>query len=163
VWPAEPDQAKLLIIGLAPGLHGANRTGIPFTGDASGDLLFKTLRSHNLAPEQHATCITNVVKCVPPENRPNGTELKRCRRYLTQELASFKSGVVLCLGRTSHDSVITALGHTRPQFPFSHGANHQLDDIVIVDSYHCSRYNINTGRLTEEMFNQVISQVKALL
>ena len=146
-------ESKLIIVGLAPGMHGANRTGIPFTGDASGQLLFKTLCS--LGIDQQVR-ITNVVKCLPVKNLPSSIELTNCRKYLEQELDSDAIGdgvVIFALGRVAHASVIKTLMLRPGKYPFAHGAVHELiDDGWLVDSYHCSRYNTQTGRLTEAMF-----------
>jgi len=167
-WPIAPTDARLLIVGLAPGLHGANRTGIPFTGDASGDLLFKTLTSCGLAPQQYPTCITNAVKCVPPGNKPNATEMNRCRRFLRTELSDFvdknEPKVVLCLGRIAHEAVLKSLEIPLASKAFHHGAEYDLPgNFILVDSFHCSRYNINTGRLSEAMFLKVINRIAVLL
>ncbi len=167
--------ARLLIVGLAPGLHGANRSGRVFTGDASGDLLFATLyrfgfcnrpKSLSLADGMRLDdCwITNAVKCVPPQNRPNRTELTRCRDYLRAELAVLRPTVVVALGRVAHDSVLRALGLPLASYAFAHGAEHAFDGgPLLIDSYHCSRYNIQTRRLTVEMFADVFARAKALL
>jgi len=158
---------KLLIVGLAPGLRGANRTGIPFTGDNSGDLLFETLGKHGLAeftpqaeaaggPQLKATAITNAVRCVPPENKPVGAEINSCRRFLTATIRQLnKLKVIVTLGKISHDSTIRALGGKNSHHPFGHAAETGIGGISILSTYHCSRYNINTGRLTPDMFDAV--------
>lgn len=167
-----PAGAPLLIVGLAPGLRGANRTGRPFTGDYAGDLLYPTLLKFGLAEGEFAASpddglqpskirITNAVRCVPPENKPVGAEVKACRPFLLAEIAAMKRlKVILCLGGLSHGAVLSALHLRKAAYPFGHGAQHQITlpdgrQIFLADSYHCSRYNTNTGRLTEEMFEQV--------
>jgi uracil-DNA glycosylase family 4 len=156
------------VVGLAPGLRGANRTGRPFTGDYAGDLLYPTLIRFGFARgsfEARADdglelidCrVTNAVRCVPPENRPNGGESAACRPFLVDEIAALaRLEAILALGTVAHVQVIAALGLRRKDFPFAHGAVHQLDGgLVLADSYHCSRYNLNTRRLTETMFHAV--------
>lgn len=166
---------KLLIVGLAPGLKGANRTGRPFTGDYAGDLLYATLQKFGLAQGQYQahihdglmlldTAITNAVRCVPPQNKPTSAEIKTCNRFLQAALTSNEAlKVVLALGRIAHDAVLTALAMRKSAFKFDHGVLHQLDDFVLISSYHCSRYNTNTGRLTEPMFHDVFEKITALL
>lgn len=167
---------KLLIVGLAPGLHGANATGRPFTGDHAGIILYEMLYKHGFSNKKTATdlkdglklkhCrITNAVKCLPPENKPVGEEINTCNSYLVEELKAIdKKAVILCLGLISHKAVIKALGLKQSDYPFKHGGNYSLDDgRAIIDSYHCSRYNTNTKRLTEAMFNKIFIQVKAQL
>ncbi|MDH5750389.1 MAG: uracil-DNA glycosylase [Rhodospirillales bacterium] len=167
---------KLLIVGLAPGLRGANRTGRPFTGDYAGDLLYPTLLKYKLAsgvfkasPDDGLKLIncriTNAVRCVPPQNKPTGAEIKSCRTFLAREIDSLKNlKVILALGRVAHDSVLAALGEKRSAWPFGHGAIHRLDSgLIFTDSYHCSRYNTNTGRLTESMFHAVFEQALPLI
>ena len=162
---------KILIVGLAPGMHGANRTGRPFTGDYAGVLLYETLHELGLATASESVSvddglelrnarITNAVKCVPPENKPLPDEIKRCNGYLATELAELKSvRVIFALGRIAHDGVLVALGLKRSKFAFGHGAEHALDDKrVLVDSYHCSRYNTSTRVLTPEMFRKVMAR-----
>jgi uracil-DNA glycosylase family 4 len=169
--------AQLMIVGLAPGLHGANATGRVFTGDASGDLLFATL--HRFGFCSHASSrllskemrldnciITNAVKCVPPSNRPNRTELKRCGDYLRSEIEQLRPRVIVALGRIAHDSVLKALRQTAARFHFAHRAEHRplADETpVLLDSYHCSRYNVQTKRLTVEMFDSVFVRARELL
>jgi len=162
---------RIVIVGLAPGLHGANRTGRPFTGDYAGELLYKTLFEAGLAtgPEsvaaddglelKHAR-IVNSVKCVPPGNKPLPDEIRSCNAYLEVELASLRHArVVLALGRVGHDAFLMASGLKRSQFPFGHGREHRLDETrCLIDSYHCSRYNTSTGVLTEAMFKKVIAR-----
>lgn len=166
--------ARLLIVGLAPGLHGANATGRPFSGDASGRLLFATLLRHGFASpagsdaaqfELHDCRITNAVKCVPPANRPRGDEIRRCNSYLRAEIESLRpDAVILALGGIAHRAVISALEQRQSQFGFAHGAVHQLPgEKRVCDSYHCSRYNVNTGRLTQPMFDAVLERIRGLL
>lgn len=168
VPPVGPASAAILIVGLAPGLHGANATGRPFTGDFAGLLLYKTLHRlglTNQAQSQSATdglvlknCrITNAVKCVPPANRPSGAEIRACAPYLVAELASLPAhGVIIALGRIAHDAILRAFEEPLSRFPFSHGARHKLGTRILWDSYHCSRYNTQTRRLSEESFQAVI-------
>ena len=168
--------AHLLIVGLAPGLKGANRTGRPFTGDYAGDLLYETLRKHEFAQGDYGRrpddglvlvgCrITNAVRCVPPENKPTGREAATCRRFLEAEIEGLPNlRAVLALGAVAHGAVLAALGLTRSHFPFRHGAIHDLPAPVwLADSYHCSRYNTNTGRLTAEMFDAVFAALRTRL
>lgn len=167
-----PDGAKLLIVGLAPGLRGANFTGRPFTGDYAGDLLYGTLLKFGLAKGEYKadpndglklidTRITNAVRCLPPENKPIGSEINNCRPFLASEIESQKSlKVILCLGLISHNSVIKTLGGTISKHKFGHGAVHEIAGHKVIDSYHCSRYNTNTGRLTTEMFEDVFAIIK---
>lgn len=163
--------AAVAIIGLAPGLKGANRTGRPFTGDYAGDLLFQTLLKLGLAHGEYLasaddtlslkkTVIINAVRCVPPQNKPTGPEIANCRPFLNAALdAHPKVRLILALGRIAHESVLSGLGERRASFPFAHGARHQLDRMVLYDSYHCSRYNTNTGRLTTKMFESVVADL----
>jgi len=166
----DPD-AWLAIVGLAPGKEGANRTGRPFTGDASGDLLFATLDKVGLSNGSFAshvddgvtlngTIIINAVKCLPPENRPTGAEINNCRPYMTKALDALPNlQVLLALGKIAHDSVIRMTGARLADHKFVHGAEHLLPgQRVLIDSYHCSRYNVNTKRLTPEMFRGVFEQ-----
>ncbi len=161
----DPD-ARLLIVGLAPGMHGANRTGRPFTGDYAGLLLYRTLHKYGLASADTSQSaddglrlagarITNAVKCLPPNNKPTGSEIKQCNQYLEYEIKnSHEIKAVLALGRIAHDAVLRCLGLKPAQAPFAHGATHRLGDgRTLIDSYHCSRYNLNTRRLTEPMFD----------
>lgn len=164
--PAVGDtEATLLIVGLAPGLHGANASGIPFTGDASGDFLFKALYKHGLASANHQPArqcrITNAVKCLPPKNRPNTSEIVRCNGYLLREIESLRQpGVILALGVLAHDAIIRALDLKRSAWPFTHAAIHQISQqLTLIDSYHCSRYNTQTGRLTESAFDTVMAKI----
>jgi len=166
------DNVRLLIVGLAPGLHGANRTGRPFTGDWAGDLLYPVLLRHGLARGiygksaddglQLVDCaITNAVRCVPPQNKPLPAEIKTCRRFLSARIASFSHlRAILALGKVAHDSVCDALNAKKAAHPFKHGAQYGLKSIALIASYHCSRYNTNTGVLTEAMFDAVVKQAK---
>jgi uracil-DNA glycosylase len=168
--------ARLLVVGLAPGLRGANRTGRPFTGDFAGDLLYATLLDYGFARGSYAarpddglelvdTLITNSVRCVPPENRPTGGEIAACRPFLVARMAALpRLQAILVLGKIAHDSTLQALGVRKSSCPFKHGARHRIrDDLVLFDSYHCSRYNTNTGKLTTEMFHSVFADVRAYL
>jgi uracil-DNA glycosylase len=170
-----PLSARVLIVGLAPGRGGANRTGRPFTGDFAGDLLYATLLKTGLAQGTYEsrlddsvvlkdTRITNAVRCVPPENKPTPAEAKTCGDFLKREVTSMRNlAVIVSLGRVSHEAVLRVLGHRQAAFPFSHGAIHNLPDrITLADSFHCSRYNTNTGKLTVEMFEKVFAAVAAL-
>jgi uracil-DNA glycosylase len=164
----------LLIAGLAPGLHGANRTGRPFTGDHAGVLLYETLFAVGLSnqPEGKAVDdglmlkgvrITNAVKCVPPENKPDGAEIRRCNSFLAAEIAALPSiRVILALGRIAHEAVLMAAGAKRTAYAFGHAAEHRLGGLHLIDSYHCSRYNTQTRRLTPEMFRAVMSRAVEL-
>jgi uracil-DNA glycosylase family 4 len=164
--------ARLLVVGLAPGLKGANRTGRPFTGDYAGELLYSTLLKFGFAEGRYAADpgdalvltgarITNAVRCVPPENRPTPLESATCRRFLAAEIATMpKLRAILALGSIAHASVLSAMGEKQARFPFAHGALHPLGTgLILADSYHCSRLNTNTGRLTEAMFHQVFADV----
>jgi uracil-DNA glycosylase family 4 len=165
--------ARLLIVGLAPGLQGANRTGRPFTGDYAGDLLYATLIEYGFAkgtfqarPDDGlklVDCrIANAVHCVPPQNKPMPVEIKTCRRFLEANLATMpKLRAIVALGRIAHDSVLKPLQLKGSQAPFGHGAVHQAGRHRLYDSYHCSRYNTNTGVLTPKMFRDVFAKVKA--
>jgi len=165
--------ARLLIVGLAPGMQGANRTGRPFTGDFAGDLLYATLKKVGLATGEYKqtpsdglelrhTLIANAVACVPPENKPTPLEQKTCRQFLVRRLTEQKPKAYLALGRIAHDSLLVSLGEKRSHHPFRHGAEHELQGGVrLFDSYHCSRYNTNTGVLTTEMFEDVVGRAAA--
>ena len=168
--------SQLLIVGLAPGLKGANQTGRPFTGDYAGDLLYKTLMEFGFAEgeyQKHAEdnlflkdCrITNGVRCVPPKNKPTGTEIKSCAKFLEAEIKGMKNLIcILALGGIAHTTVLAVLNQKRAKWPFKHAAIHHLPNLpILVDSYHCSRYNTNTGRLTNVMFNEVFLKIKKLL
>jgi uracil-DNA glycosylase family 4 len=167
---------QLLIVGLAPGLHGANRTGRPFTGDHAGILLYKTLHAHGFAsaPESISAhdaqrlfdCrITNAVKCLPPANKPLPAEVQECNRYLVAELLAVPAGgVILALGSIAHSAVLRALRLKPAHAHFAHGAEHELPERrVLLDSYHCSRYNTQTRRLTTPMFDRIFVRARHLL
>lgn len=174
VPPFGPTGAPLLVVGLAPGMHGANRTGRPFTGDHAGILLYRTLWELGLAsgPESVAAddglelinCrITNAVKCLPPANKPLPAEVRECRAWLAAELGESTPRVLLALGRIAHDGVLDALGLRRSAYRFAHGAEHALPGgSWLVDSYHCSRYNTQTRRLTDAMFRDVVTRAARL-
>ena len=162
--------SRLIVVGLAPGLKGANRTGRPFTGDYAGDLLYATLRKFGLAtgvyearPDDglrlEGAMIANAVRCVPPENKPTPAEIATCRQFLISTVQQHAPDVFLALGRIAHDSLLSALGERRSAFPFAHGAEHSLGaGGRLFDSYHCSRYNTNTGVLTTAMFEDVVGR-----
>lgn len=165
-----PIAARVLIVGLAPGLRGANRTGRPFTGDYAGVLLYQTLLGAGLASGAYDAraddglrlvgCrITNAVRCVPPDNKPSRTEAETCRQFLAAEVARMSNlKAILALGAIAHDAVLGCYGLRRAMFKFGHGARHALPNgIVLADSYHCSRLNTNTGRLTPDMFATVVA------
>ena len=170
-----PSDARLLIVGLAPGLRGANRTGRPFTGDYAGDLLYATLTEFGFARGHYAASpddglqlldcrITNAVRCVPPDNKPTPQEITTCRDYLKAAIAEMNNlRAVVALGRIAHESFVQATGARRSQFPFAHGRAHVLATLTLLDSYHCSRYNTNTGVLTPEMFRAVFAKARAYL
>lgn len=171
-----PPRPRLLVVGLAPGLHGANRTGRPFTGDHAGLLLYRTLHRFGFASaaESHSAgdslrlidCrITNAVRCVPPENKPTPEEVRTCNPYLREELEHLPDGAaILALGGVAHGAVLAALDARPARFPFAHGAQHALPSgNRLFDSYHCSRYNTQTGRLTEAMFVSVFSDIAGFL
>ena len=170
VPPFGDDRAELLIIGLAPGLRGANRTGRPFTGDHAGELLYSTLRKFGMAEGDYdarrddtlalyRARITNAVRCVPPQNRPEPSEIAACRSFLSAEIAAMpRLRAMLALGAIAHDAALAALGLRRALFRFAHGALHVLPDgRLLADSYHCSRLNTNTGKLTQTMFEAVFA------
>ncbi len=177
-----PLSARMLVVGLAPGMHGANASNRPFTGDGAGPLLYATLGDLGLARRQPAVragdapasiraddgmgmldCrICNAVKCLPPDNKPLPAEVRQCNAYLRAELAAMpRLEVVVALGRVAHAALLQALGCRAAQAPFAHGARHRVGALVLYDSYHCSRYNQNTGRLTEAMFREVFARAAA--
>ena len=170
-----PPTARVLIVGLAPGLQGANRTGRPFTGDHAGLLLYETLGRFGFAGGTYGerpddglelldARITNAVRCVPPENKPTGAEIATCRGFLKSTIAEMpKLRAVIALGRIAHDTAAAAFGIRRSAVPFAHGASHEIGGLRLFDSYHCSRYNTNTGVLTTEMFRSVFAQVREFL
>jgi uracil-DNA glycosylase family 4 len=167
-----PREARLAVFGLAPGLRGANRTGRPFTGDFAGGLLYHTLAEYGFARGRYDArpddglelidCrIVNAVRCVPPENKPATGEIANCRPFLKQDLADMpRLAAVVALGRIAHDSITVALGGRPAATPFGHGQVHRIGEMTIFDSYHCSRQNTNTGRLTPDMFRAVFASVR---
>ena len=167
--------ARFLVVGLAPGMHGANRTGRPFTGDHAGILLYQMLHRYGFSTRPASESledglvledarITNAVKCLPPDNKPVGAEINTCNAFLANELATLpKDALVLALGGIAHRAIVKARGLRQAEFKFAHAAVHDLDGFRMLDSYHCSRYNTNTGRLTEEMFDAVFAQARSLL
>jgi uracil-DNA glycosylase family 4 len=174
--PAEgADSVRLLVVGLAPGLRGANRTGRPFTGDYAGDLLYSTLIRFGFARgvfearpddslELIGTAVTNAVRCVPPQNKPTPAEITTCRTFLVPTIARFPNlRAIVALGAIAHQSTVRALGQRLAAYPFGHGARHETGPLTLFSSYHCSRYNTNTGVLTEEMFTRVFAEVAELL
>ena len=170
-----PRNARVLIVGLAPGLQGANRTGRPFTGDFAGDLLYQTLIDYGFARGHYAArnddgltlldCrITNTVRCVPPENKPTGAEIAHCRDFLKSTIREMtRLRIIVALGRIAHDSVVVSAGVRPAATAFAHGRSHPLDGLTLFDSYHCSRYNTNTRKLTPQMFQAVFAAVRAQL
>jgi uracil-DNA glycosylase family 4 len=178
VAPFGPVRAELLVVGLAPGLHGANRTGRPFTGDHAGILLYKTLHSQGFASHEGSPdaddglkligCrVTNAVKCLPPENKPQPDEVRRCNRFLAQEIVAVRPRAILALGAIAHRAVLMALGLAPGKWRFAHHAVHELPQVRLgarlFDSYHCSRYNTQTKRLTTPMFEAVIRDIATFL
>ena len=178
--PSFGDQnARLLIVGLAPGRGGANRTARPFTGDWAGDLLYPTLETFGFSKGRFDpdgqddlklvdAMITNAVRCVPPQNKPIGAEMNNCRPFLTARIKALpRLSTLICLGRVSHENTVKALGYKQSAFTFGHGARHYVEGpngpLSLFDSYHCSRYNTNTGRLTEAMFHNVFRAARAHL
>jgi len=175
--PAFGDRdCQVLIAGLAPGMRGANRTGRPFTGDYAGDLLYATLSKFGLAEGQYQArpddgmelnncLILNAVRCLPPQNKPTPAEIKQCNSFFAGEIATLpRLKCILALGRIAHEAILTGQGLVRSRYPFGHNARHDLPGgLVMFNSYHCSRYNTNTGRLTEAMFEQVFEQIAAFL
>jgi uracil-DNA glycosylase len=177
-----PTNARLLIVGLAPGFHGANRTGRPFTGDHAGLLLYETLHELGFSNKPTSVAandglklinarISNAAKCVPPQNKPLPEEVRRCNAYLQAELRELKRlRVIVALGRIAHDAVLLAHGIKASRFRFAHAAEHRLrgseyapcETLVMLDSYHCSRYNTQTRRLTAEMFKSVLTRARSL-
>lgn len=176
VPPFGASSAGFLIVGLAPGMHGANRSGRPFTGDHAGILLYETLHEFGFSTAAQSVSaddrlelvncrITNAVKCLPPENKPVGAEINTCNEYLANELATLPANaVVLALGGIAHRAIIKACNLRQAEFKFGHAAVHEVDgQFTLVDSYHCSRYNTNTGRLTTEMFREVFAKIRGRL
>lgn len=169
------EDAWLAIVGLAPGLRGANRTGRPFTGDQSGHLLYDTLAKFGLTEGEYGgspddglrltgAIIVNAVRCVPPQNKPTPAEIHMCRRFLIPSLERLpRLRVVIALGQIAHQSAVKALGGKLPKYRFAHGAEHRMPDgRMLIDSYHCSRYNQNTGRLTADMFEAVFARAAGM-
>lgn len=169
----DPD-ARFLVVGLAPGMHGANATGRPFTGDFAGILLYETLHRHGFGTKPESVSadddlelldcrISNAVKCLPPQNKPTGGEINQCNHYLAAELESLAPGsVVLALGKIAHDAVLKAMGLKLNAAKFGHAAEHAMNGFTLLDSYHCSRYNTQTKRLTPEMFDGVVKRAREL-
>lgn len=165
------NSVKLLIIGLAPGLKGANRTGRPFTADYAGDLLYSTLLKYGLASgnyranindrlELHQTAIANAVRCVPPQNKPLGSEINNCRQFLTPIIANSPNlKAILTLGTIAHNSILRLLGLALKNYKFGHNNKYIFDNKILISSYHCSRYNTNTGKLTEQMFHNIFENI----
>ena len=173
VAPFGVKNPKLLIVGLAPGMHGANATGRPFTGDYAGILLYETLYKFKFSNKPTSEslddglklkqcCITNAVKCLPPENKPTTQEMKTCNPYLLTEVERLKSGTcILVLGSIAHSAVLTALQLKKTDYPFAHNQRYELpNDLILFTSYHCSRYNTQTKRLTERMFHDVFKKIR---
>lgn len=166
---------ELLVVGLAPGLKGANKNAIPFTGDYAGDLLYPTLLKYGWASGEYKvekgnnglvlnkSRITNAVRCVPPQNKPIGEEINVCREFLLNELNNPSVKIVLTLGLVAHNSVIKSLGCKLSAYKFGHGNVHKIDGKIVIDSYHCSRYNTNTRRLTIEMFEDIFEQIGSMV
>lgn len=179
VPPFGATQARLMVVGLAPGMHGANATGRPFTGDWCSDLLYGTLHRHGFASKPRSISsdddlklidcrLTNAVKCLPPANKPLPAEIKTCASFLHQEITSLNPKAIVCLGAVAHDAVLQCLARDNPglrraAYRFGHGAEHLVAGRLLMDSYHPSRYNTNTGRLTPEMFDRVFARVRAVI
>ena len=175
VPPFGDSGAGFLIVGLAPGMHGANRSGRPFTGDHAGIMLYQMLHKFGFSSHEESVAadddlqltgcrITNAVKCLPPDNKPVGAEINTCNTFLANELQLLPpDSVVLALGGIAHRAIIKALGLRQVEFKFAHEALHDLGQFRLLDSYHCSRYNTNTGRLTTEMFESVFRTARRLL
>ncbi len=175
VPPFGDSDARFLIVGLAPGMHGANRSGRPFTGDHAGILLYQMLHKYGFASAEESVSvdddlrlidarITNAVKCLPPDNKPVGAEINTCNAYLANELQGLpQDAVVMALGGIAHRAIVKACGLRQADFKFGHAALHELENFRLLDSYHCSRYNTNTRRLTTEMFDDVFAQARKLL
>ena len=175
VPPFGAPDARFLIVGLAPGMHGANRTGRPFTGDHAGILLYQMLHKYGFGTQDMSRSaddalelvdarITNAVKCLPPDNKPVGAEINTCNRFLAAELETLpQDAVVLALGGIAHRAVVKARGLRQADYKFGHAALHDLGAFRLLDSYHCSRYNTNTGRLTPAMFDAVFAEARNLL
>ena len=164
--------SSLLIVGLAPGLQGANKTGRPFTGDYAGDLLYKTINKFNFSKGKYRgtiddslklkdCTITNAVRCVPPQNKPISEEINNCNNFLKKTIQIHKNlKVIIALGLIAHKSIISAFNLKQKLYKFKHGNKHKINNLILIDSYHCSRYNTNTGRLNEEMFEKIFFEAK---
>jgi len=164
--------SSLLIVGLAPGLQGANKTGRPFTGDYAGDLLYKTINKFNFSKGKYGgtiddslklkdCTITNAVRCVPPQNKPISEEINNCNNFLKKTIEIHKNlKVIIALGLIAHKSIISAFNLKQKLYKFKHGNKHKINNLILIDSYHCSRYNTNTGRLNEEMFEKIFFEAK---
>jgi uracil-DNA glycosylase family 4 len=175
VPPFGSSAARFLIVGLAPGMHGANRTGRPFTGDHAGILLYQKMHKYGFASRDHSETaddelelidcrITNAVKCLPPDNKPVGAEINTCNAFLANELQTLpEDAVVMALGGIAHRAIIKALGMRQAEFKFAHAAVHDVEFFRLIDSYHCSRYNTNTRRLTEQMFDDIFRKAREML
>ncbi|MCH9694772.1 MAG: uracil-DNA glycosylase [Gammaproteobacteria bacterium] len=175
VPPFGAPDARFLIVGLAPGMHGANRSGRPFTGDHAGILLYQMLHKYGFSSDDHSEAvddglhlidarITNAVKCLPPDNKPVGAEINTCNSFLANELQALPQGaVVMALGGIAHRAIIKALALRQVEYKFAHAALHDLGRFRLLDSYHCSRYNTNTGRLTTPMFDAIFAEARKLL
>jgi len=175
VPPFGSADARFLVVGLAPGMHGANRTGRPFTGDHAGILLYQMLHKYGFATRDQSVAadddlrlidcrITNAVKCLPPDNKPVGNEINTCNNFLANELRTLpENSVVMALGGIAHRAVIKALGMRQAEFKFGHAVVHDAEYFRLLDSYHCSRYNTNTRRLTEKMFDEIFAKARELL
>ncbi len=175
VPPFGAPDARFLIVGLAPGMHGANRTGRPFTGDHAGILLYQMLHKYGFGSHDYSSAadddltlidcrITNAVKCLPPDNKPVGAEINACNTFLANELDSLpEQSVVLALGGIAHRAIVKALGERQVAHKFAHAALHDFGRFKLLDSYHCSRYNTNTRRLTAAMFDKIFAQAREML
>ena len=164
--------SSLLIVGLAPGLKGANKTGRPFTGDYAGDLLYKTINKFNFSKGKYGgtiddslklkdCTITNAVRCVPPQNKPISEEINNCNNFLKKTIEIHKNlKVIIALGLIAHKSIISAFNLKQKLYKFKHGSKYKINNLILIDSYHCSRYNTNTGRLNEEMFEKIFFEAK---
>jgi uracil-DNA glycosylase family 4 len=169
------NNAQCVIVGLAPGMHGANASGRPFTGDHAGILLYETLYKYGFATKPESVSvdddlklvncrITNAVKCLPPQNKPVAAEINTCNQWLSEELNALPDDfVIIALGSIAHKAVVMAFGKKQADYKFAHGAEHMLDSGVLIDSYHCSRYNTQTRRLTPEMFEAVFERAQELV
>jgi uracil-DNA glycosylase family 4 len=175
VPPFGDGASRFLIVGLAPGMHGANRTGRPFTGDHAGIMLYQMLHKYGFSTHEESLAaddelrltncrITNAVKCLPPDNKPVGAEINTCNPFLANELRGLADGsVILALGGIAHRAIIKAFGLRQVEYKFGHAALHDLGHAQLLDSYHCSRYNTNTRRLTNDMFDAIFAQARELL